>query len=168
MRYRVFLAMFAGAALTHTAVAVAGAKADARAQAEAKAEAEAAPQVEVSEAWVRGAVPQQRATGAFMRLRAGAPLRLVGASSPVAGRAEVHEMRMEGDLMRMRQIDSLPIPAGETVQLRPGGYHIMLLELKRQPGAGERIPLRLEFEDAERRRFGVEVQAQVRALGAGP
>lgn len=146
MSYQTFLALFAGAACLSASAAPATVQAD--------------------DAWVRATVPQQRATGAFMRLTAEAPVRLLGASSPAAARVELHEMRMEGDLMRMRQVASIELAAGRTVVLAPGGYHIMLLGLARQARPGERIPLNLEFEGADRRRFSVEVAASVRALGA--
>jgi len=125
-------------------------------------------QANISEPWVRGTVPAQKATGAFMRIQAEQAVRLVGAASPVAGVAEIHEMAMDGDVMKMRQLkDGLPIAQGATVELRPGGYHVMLLELKHPLTAGETVPLTLTFEDAAHNRFTREVQAPVRALNAG-
>ncbi len=73
-------------------------------------------------------------TGAFLTLKADAAAKLVSAQSPVAEAVEIHEMSMEGDVMRMRQITALPLPAGQEVTLKPGGYHIMLTGLK-QPCA---------------------------------
>src|SRR5260221_175469 len=91
----------------------------------AHAHADAA-HVKADAAWARASVPGQQATGAFMRLTAEEPLRLVGVESPAAGLAEVHEMKMEGDVMRMRAIDGLDLPKGVAVDLKPGGYHVML------------------------------------------
>src|SRR5690606_35058032 len=88
-------------------------------------QAQAAP-VEVRGAWVRPAVPGQSGTGGYMVLRSAQAAALVGVRSPVAASAEVHEMRMDGDVMRMRAIPSLPLPAGQDVALRPGGHHLML------------------------------------------
>ena len=86
--------------------------------------------VDVQGAWARATVLGQKATGAFMKLTAKDGAKLVGAASPVAGVTEVHEMKMEGDVMRMRAIPGLDLPAGKTVELKPGGYHVMLMDLK--------------------------------------
>lgn len=124
-------------------------------------------QVTVSEAWVRGTVAQQKATGAFMTLSAAQDSRLVGASSPAAGMVEVHEMSMANDVMRMRQIDSLALPAGKPVKLMPGGFHLMLMQLQRPLADGDKVPLTLEFEDAKHVRSKVTVEAVVRPLAGG-
>lgn len=123
--------------------------------------------VTVEEAWVRGTVAQQKATGAFMRLTATQNARLVEASSPVAGVTEVHEMAMENNIMRMRQIQGLNLAAGQTVELKPGGYHVMLMDLKQTLQAGQNVPITLVFEDANNNRFSQQIQAPVRALGGG-
>ncbi|MFC0168371.1 copper chaperone PCu(A)C [Pseudoduganella danionis] len=124
-------------------------------------------QVTVSEAWVRGTVAQQKATGAFMTLSAAQDSRLVAASSPVAGTVEVHEMSMSNDVMRMRQLDSLALPAGKPVKLVPGGYHLMLMQLQRPLADGDKVPLTLEIEDAKQVRSKVTVEAVVRPLAGG-
>ena len=122
--------------------------------------------VKIEDPWVRGTVAQQKATGAFMRLQADQPMRLVAAASPVAGVVEIHEMAMENNVMKMRQIPDLGLPAGRPVELKPGGYHIMLMDLK-EPLTGERVvPLTLVFETADKRRIEQQVQAPVRPLGA--
>ncbi len=123
--------------------------------------------VKVEDAWVRGTVAQQQATGAFMRLTASQNARLVEASSPVAGVTEVHEMAMDNDVMRMRQVQGLPLAAGQTVELKPGGFHVMLMDLKQTLQAGQNVPITLVFEDANQNRFTQQIQAPVRALGAG-
>ncbi|MEY4266598.1 MAG: hypothetical protein RIS90_1133, partial [Pseudomonadota bacterium] len=90
-----------------------------------------AQSVDVKDAWVRTSVPGQKATGAFMKLTAKDGAKLVAASSPVAGVTEVHEMKMEGDIMKMKAVaGGLDLPAGKTVELKPGGYHVMLMDLK--------------------------------------
>ncbi len=121
----------------------------------------------VENAWVRGTVATQKATGAFMRLTPSAPARLVAASSALAGVVEIHEMKMEHDVMRMRQIAGLDLPAGRSTELKPGGYHVMLMELKQTLSAGQSVPITLVFEDAAQRRFSQDVLAPVTALGAG-
>ena len=124
--------------------------------------------VRVTKAWARASVPGQKATGAFMTLTASAPLQLVGVASPAAGVAEVHEMAMQGEVMRMRAIPSLALPAGQAVELKPGGHHLMLLDLKQPIKAGETVPLTLTLRDAQGRESRVEVQVPVQAVGAAP
>ena len=117
--------------------------------------------VDASGAWVRAAVPGQSGTGGFMKLAAGAPLKLVAVATPVAGVAEVHEMKMDGDTMKMRAIPALELPARQTVELKPGGYHLMLMDLKQPVAAGASIPLTLTFEDARGAKSTLVVQAPV-------
>ncbi|MDR2852117.1 MAG: copper chaperone PCu(A)C [Burkholderiaceae bacterium] len=102
--------------------------------------------VQVQDAWVRTAVAGQSGTGAFMTLTAPVDMRLTGASTPVAGVTEVHEMLHEGDTMKMRAVQGgLALPAGRPVELKPGGYHIMLMDLKAPLPAGGTVPLELSF-----------------------
>lgn len=127
---------------------------------------QAAAQVEISQPWVRATVAQQKATGAFFHLKSKADARLVEVRSSVAGLAEVHEMAMEGDVMKMRAVPGLALPAGKTVELKPGGYHVMLLDLKAPIKAGDSVPLTLVFEGADKQRQSVEIKAEARQLGA--
>jgi len=108
-----------------------------------------APAVKVEGAWARATVPGQKGTGAFMNITAKKGTRLVGVSSPAAGVAEVHEMKMEGDIMKMRALSGLDLPAGKTVHLKPGGYHVMLLDLKAPLAKDSTVPLTLRFKDAK-------------------
>ncbi len=127
--------------------------------------------LKVEAAWIRASVPGQAGTGAFMRLTASEPMTLVGLATPVAGVAEVHEMKLEGDVMRMRAIPSLTLPAGQAVDLKPGGYHLMLMDLKSPLKADTRVPLTLVLRDAKgaERRVDVQVPVATRAPGAaGP
>lgn len=123
--------------------------------------------VKVEDAWVRGTVAMQKASGAFMRLTADKDARLVSASSPVAGVVEIHEMAMENDVMRMRQIPGLDLVAGRTLELKPGGYHVMLMELKSQLKGGDVVPITLVFEDMAKKRFTQDIKAPITALGGG-
>jgi len=123
--------------------------------------------VDVQNAWVRATVPGQSGTGAFMALRAPMGLRLVGASTPAAGVAEVHEMAMDGGTMRMRAVAALELPARQSVALAPGGYHLMLMDLKEPLAAGRSIALTLRFEDAAGVRTQREVQVEVRQAPPG-
>ncbi|MGK5051571.1 copper chaperone PCu(A)C [Janthinobacterium sp. RB2P8] len=122
--------------------------------------------VKISDPWVRATVPQQKATGAFMQITAPKAMRLLEVRSPVAGVAEIHEMSMTDNMMRMRQIKELALPAGKAVELKPGGYHVMLLDLKGQVKAGDKIALTLVVEGEDKRRETIEVTAVARPLGA--
>ncbi|MEO7245684.1 MAG: copper chaperone PCu(A)C [Rubrivivax sp.] len=129
-----------------------------------------AQSVVVADPWVRGTVAQQKASGFFARLTAPAGAKLVGVSSPAAGLAEIHEMAMEGSTMRMRPLAAgLELPAGQTVELKPGGLHVMLMDLRQTPlAAGQTVPLTLLIEKPDGTRESVTVQAPVRPLGAMP
>ena len=118
--------------------------------------------VEVRDAWVRTAVPGQQATGAFMKLTASNATRLVGASTPAAGITEVHEMKLDGDIMKMRAVPGgLALPAGQTVELKPGGYHLMLMDLKAALPKDSKLPLTLVFKDAKGVESKLELQVPV-------
>jgi len=121
-------------------------------------------QVTVNDPWVRATVPAQRETAAFMQLTAAETMQLVAARSPVAGTVEIHEMAMVDGVMKMRAIPSLDLPAGKTVALNPGGYHVMLLDLKGQIHVGDAVPLTLVFEGRDKRRTTIDLKAPVRGL----
>ncbi|MFN8993674.1 MAG: copper chaperone PCu(A)C [Pseudomonadota bacterium] len=126
----------------------------------------AAAQVSVKEPWVRGTVAQQKATGLFAQVTSTNGGKLVAASSPVAGVVEIHEMAMEGSVMKMRAIPGLDLPAGKPVDLKPGGYHVMLMQLKQQLKPGDTVPVTLVIESGGKRE-SVEVKATVRPLQGG-
>jgi periplasmic copper chaperone A len=126
-----------------------------------------AQNVEVKNAWVRTSVPGQQGTGAFMSITAKDGARLVGASSPVAGVTEVHEMKMEGDVMKMRAIPGLDLPAGKAVDLKPGGFHVMLMDLKAPLAIGSTVPITLQLKDAKGADSQVTVQVPVSARAPG-
>jgi hypothetical protein len=121
-------------------------------------------QVSVNDPWVRATVTAQKATGAFMQITSVQDARLVEARSPVAGVVEVHEMVMEKDVMKMRAIKSLDLPAGKAVELKPGGYHVMLMDLKEQMKEGATVPLTLVVEGKDKKRSTVELKAPVKPL----
>ena len=122
--------------------------------------------VDVKDAWVRTSVQGQKATGAFMKLTAKDGVKLVAASSPVAGVTEVHEMKMEGDVMKMKAVaGGLDLPAGKTVELKAGGYHLMLMDLKAALPKDSTIPLTLLFKDAK----GAETRLELKVpVATGP
>jgi len=130
------------------------------------AQATWAANINVSEAWARATMPGQPVSGAYMQIRSDADARLVGVSSPAVPRVEVHEMKMDGDVMRMREVKAIELPKGKTVSLQPGGFHIMLMNLQKPIAAGDVIPLTLVVESGGKRQT-VEVRAEARAMGSG-
>ena len=125
-------------------------------------------QVDVRDAWARPAVPGQMGTGAFMTLTSQEGARLIGVASPVAGVAEIHEMALDNNVMRMRGVSALELPAGRAVQLKPGGHHVMLMDLKRPLKAGDKVPLELQLELRDGRRVTQPVEAEVRVSAPEP
>ena len=120
--------------------------------------------VKVEDPWVQATVAGQKATAAFMKLTADAPVKLTGGKTPVAPVVEIHEMVMDGDVMKMRKLDAgLDIPAGSTVELKPGSYHLMFMELKAPLEAGAKLKGSLVFEKAGE----VPVEFAVEAMSAG-
>jgi copper(I)-binding protein len=121
--------------------------------------------VTATDAWVRGTVPAQRTTGAFVTLHSTEDAKLVGAASPIAKSVEIHESEMANGTMRMKAVDFVALPAGKRVELQPGGYHVMLFGLARPLGAGDSVPLTLTLEDGSGKRSTLDVEAEVRPLG---
>jgi periplasmic copper chaperone A len=137
----------------------------AHAQAEKAAKTAKTAAISVDSAYARATAPGQPAGGGFLTLvNAGADDRLVSASSEAAASVELHVMSMRGDVMQMRQVDAIAIKAGQTVELKPGGYHLMLMGLKAPLKAGSSFPLTLKFEKAGE----VTVSVKVEAAGAMP
>lgn len=121
-----------------------------------------AQNITVSDAWARATVPGQKATGAFMKLTAKEAATLIGASSAAAGVTEIHEMKMDKDVMKMSAIASLPLPAGQSVELKPGGYHVMLMDLKQALVKEATVPVTLHFQDAKGNKTQMELKVPVR------
>jgi copper(I)-binding protein len=121
-------------------------------------------QTVVKDPWVRGTVAGQKATGLFGQVTSTSGGKLVGAASPVAGVVEVHEMAMDGNVMKMRAVAAVELPAGKVVDFKPGGYHVMLMDLKQELKPGDTVPLTLVIEGAGGKRETVEVKAPVKAV----
>jgi copper(I)-binding protein len=122
-------------------------------------------EVTVKDAWVRGTVPAQTVTGAFMTITSTEDAKLVAVRSPVAKRAEVHSSMMMGGVNQMRRADSIPLPAGKPVKLQAGGYHLMLMDLSKQMKVGDTVPLTFTVEGKDGKRSEVEVNAPVKPIG---
>ncbi len=127
----------------------------------------ACAQVKVTAAWVRATVAQQSVTGAFMHVDSPADARLVSATTPIAGTVELHRMSMDNNVMKMAPVAGIDIPAGKGVDLKPGGYHLMLINLKSQIKAGDMVPITLVIEGPDHSQTSVEVKALARPLNAG-
>lgn len=123
--------------------------------------AQTEPEVSVTHAWVRATAEGQTGTGGFMTLTAKQPMRLIGVASPAAGVGEVHEMKMEGNVMKMRALPGLDLPAGQAVELKSGGNHMMLMDLKQTLKYGTTVPVTLTFADAQGKQSQLTVQMPV-------
>ena len=118
--------------------------------------------VQIENAYTRATVPGQQVAGGFMKIEnKGAADQLISASSPASGEVQLHEMAMEGNVMRMRQVKEVVVPAGGTVELKPGGLHLMFMNIKTPLTAGETVPVKLKFAKAGE----VEIKMPVNAMG---
>ncbi len=102
--------------------------------------------VKVENAWIREPAPGQAVVGGFLDITSGNDASLIQASSPAAGKIELHEMKMRGDVMQMRKVDKIDLPGGKTVKLEPGGLHLMLQQPKKPLKAGDKVPLTLTIK----------------------
>lgn len=118
-------------------------------------------QVVVTAPWARATVPGQDSTAAYMQLKSARNATLLSAESPAAKKTEIHEMKMEGTVMRMSAIPKLDLPAGKSVELKPGGYHVMLTGLKQPLKKGDVVQIQLRFEEGDKSVKTVEVRAEV-------
>jgi copper(I)-binding protein len=118
--------------------------------------------IAVTNAWARATVQGQKATGAFMTVTSKENSKLVAASTPVAGIVEIHEMKMDKDVMKMSALpNGLDLPAGKAVDLKPGGFHIMLMDLKLPLNKDVAVPLTLTFQDSSGKKSQQVVQVPV-------
>lgn len=124
-----------------------------------------AQNVTVADGWVRATVQGQKATGAFMKITAKDAAKLVAGSSPAAGVVEIHEMKMEKDVMKMAALpNGLDLPSGKTVELKPGGYHVMLMDLKAPLVANSTVPVTFTFQDAKGNKTTQELKLPVKSM----
>ncbi|MFZ6844405.1 copper chaperone PCu(A)C [Undibacterium sp. RuTC16W] len=121
-------------------------------------------QVTVKDAWVRSTVSQQKVTGAFMQLTSAQDVRLIEVRSSAATTVELHKMEMVDNVMKMRAVPELDLPAAKAVELKPGGYHVMLIDLKSQVKEGDLIPLTLVVEGKDKKRVMIEIKATAKPL----
>ena len=123
--------------------------------------------LEITQPWTRATAPTAKAGGGFLTItnKGATPDRLIAARSTASAKVEIHEMKMDGNVMRMRELDKgLEILPGATVELKPGGYHIMFMELKAPFAKDAKVPVTLVFEKAG----SIEVPLAVQAIGTTP
>lgn len=118
--------------------------------------------VRIDQPWVRATAPGQRVAGAFADLTADADMTLVSASSPVSRIVELHSMSMDGDVMVMRPLASIPLTKDKTVSLKPGGMHLMLIDLKNQIKPGDTPPVILTLKNQSGDTQQITVELEVR------
>jgi copper(I)-binding protein len=126
----------------------------------------AAAQTTVDDAWVRATVPQQASTGAFMRITSTTDSTLVSVKSPVAAIVQIHASSMVNDVMSMKEVSGVELPAGKAVEIEPSGFHIMLINLTGQVREGDQVPLTLTVKNTKGEQEVIEVKAEARALNA--
>ena len=124
-----------------------------------------AAEVTVKDAWVRGTVAAQTTTGAFMTITSSEEAKLVGARSSIAKTTQIHQSMLMDGVNHMHAADSVTLAAGKSIELKPGGYHVMLMGLAKPVAAGEKVPIELTIEDKRGKRSKIEIQAEVRPLG---
>ncbi|HUP97156.1 MAG TPA: copper chaperone PCu(A)C [Usitatibacter sp.] len=122
-------------------------------------------EVTAKDAWVRGTVPAQKVTAGYVTLTSTEDVKVVGVTSPIAKKAEIHASMMMGGVNHMHSVDAIPLPAGKPVELKPGAQHVMLMELNRHLVTGETVPIVFTVEGKDGKRTQVEVKAQVRPIG---
>jgi periplasmic copper chaperone A len=128
----------------------------------------AVAQVKVDKAWARPTVAGQQGGGGFMTMQSPVADKLIGGSTPAAERLELHTMSMEGDVMKMREVASIDLPAGQKVDLKPGGLHVMFIGIKEPLKLGSKVPVTLKFEKAGEVKVDFEVMSRPAAANAGP
>ena len=122
--------------------------------------------IQIEGAWVRATAPGQEEASLDFSITSKQPSVLLGVSSTVSGAVEMHSMTHEKGMMKMRQVESIEIPAGKRVNLGEGGYHLMLAGLKAPLKAGENIPLTLTIKESNNRTVKIEARAEVKPLTA--
>jgi copper(I)-binding protein len=123
-------------------------------------------EVKATGAWVRATVPSQKSTGAFVTLTSSEDAKVVAVESPAAAMAELHSSTMKGGTMEMRAVETVALPAGKPVELKPGALHVMLMGLAKPAKAGESFPLVFTIEDRRGKRTRLDVSAAVRPIGS--
>lgn len=165
-----YLALFAAATVAAIAImSQAQAKESAKETSTAAAKSTSADKhgVKVFDVWAKTTVPGGSVSAAYMHIKSPRPVKLVKAETPVSGNVEIHDMKMKDGVMEMKAIDAVDVPANKLVDLKPGGMHVMLMKLNKPINKGDKVPLTLTFEDAEKKTFTVNVDAKGQEKDSG-
>ena len=127
----------------------------------------AEPTLKIFDAWAKTTVPGGSVSAAYMHIKSGKPLRLLKVESPLTNTVEIHDMKMKDGVMEMRAVDGIDIPANKLVDLKPGGYHVMLIKVNKPINKGDTVPLKLTFESADKKTFTVDVAAKGQEKDSG-
>ena len=126
----------------------------------ADAQTAAEPSLRVFDVWAKTTVPGGSVSAAYMHIKSAKPLRLLKAASPAAAVVEIHDMKMKDGVMEMRAVDAIDIAPNKMTELKPGGFHIMLIKITKPIAKGDSVPLQLTFESADKKTFTVDVTAK--------
>ena len=121
----------------------------------------------ITNAWVKASLPGATVSAAYMQIKSAQPLKLVKVETPVAGIVEIHNMTMKDGVMEMKAMDAVDIPANRMVELKSGGIHVMLMQVKQPIRAGDKVPLTLTFEGADKKPLVVRIDAVAQDAGTG-
>lgn len=121
-------------------------------------------QITVEDSWIRATAPGQTVAGGYMKITSMKPGSLISVSTPITARASLHEMSMQDGVMKMRAVPKIALPAGKTVELKPGGYHLMLMNLSRPLHPGDTVPVTLTFEGTDKKQEQVQINVEVRNM----
>ncbi len=116
----------------------------------------------VSESWIKTTIPGGAVSAAYMQIKSATPSKLIKAESPAAGLVEIHDMKMNAGVMEMKALDAIDVPANKAVILKPGGMHVMLMNVKKPINKGDKIPMTLTFEGANKKTVLVTLELVAR------
>ncbi len=117
----------------------------------------------ISNIWIKATIPGSTVSATYLRIKSAKAVKLVKVETPVAGIAELHSMNMKDSVMEMKAEDAFTVPAGKAIELKPGGMHIMLMQVARPINVGDKVPLTLTFEGADKKQLVMRVEAIARA-----
>ncbi len=155
-----YAALFAASAVAAAAIISQAAHAESIATSAAKSP------VTISEIWARPSVPGGNVSAAYMQIKSSAPVKLIKVDAPVAGNVEIHNMNMKDGVMEMKAVDAIDVSANKMVELKPGGYHVMLMMLSKSINKGDNVGLKLTFEGADKKTFTMDVVARADEKGS--
>jgi periplasmic copper chaperone A len=118
------------------------------------------PSLKVFDVWAKTTVPGGSVSAAYMHIKSAKPLKLIKAESPLTNTVELHDMKMKDGVMEMKAVDAVVIPANKLIDLKPGGFHIMLIKVNKPIKKGDEVPLTLTFENEAKQTFTVDVKAK--------